>query len=202
MILMKLSLHKQTYFLHCIHVIYVTMKKYCIALLFGLAGCGDDESPKAPVVKGAEIIMEAKVLGWNELPENIKLRAGTGWIDGNTFAGGEKIEKETGYYLRMTVKNDLVAKASCDTNTLKKPDLMAMENRYIIYGKYRNNLQLYGQNGKVIRYEAKRSHTLIDILRNGTTDTTYWGPLEQKPDSLIFNCWNLDSANQARRKVL
>lgn len=167
----------------------------------GLAACSDEEAPKAPVVDGSKIIVEAKVLGWSELPDNVKQRAGTGWINGNTFAGAEEIKKETGHYLRMTVQNDLVAKASCDTNTLKKPDLMEVENRYAIYGKYRNGLQLFDENARAIRYEEKRGHTLIEIHRTGSVDTTYWGPLENKPDSLSFTCWNLDSTNQARMKI-
>jgi hypothetical protein len=101
----------------------------------------------------------------------------------------------------MVLRNDLVTKASCDTNTLKQPDLMKPENRYTIYGKYRNGLEAFNQTGAKIRYKAKNSHSLIEIMRTADIDTTYWGPLEEKPGLLKFNCWKLDTASQPSWKL-
>lgn len=181
------------------------MRMLTLVLLLSVfvSSCGIfDEEPPAEV-DTSKIIMEARALSYAELPAEVKAKASDDFIyNSNTYTTIE-IKKEAGWYLRLVTNNRELAKASCDKMELKDTSLYNPAIFRKLYGKYRNVPIAFNALGNEIAATRKHDqYDLFSLKRKGEIDTTYWGPMNEKPERLLFQCSQLDSARQPRAKVL
>lgn len=142
-----------------------------------------------------KILIEAKALTFSELPEAVKAKTSNSFVFKPIGYEPEEIEKQNGFYLRLTLNNSLLAKASTWENMSKEEDLLDSSNLFGLYGKYRNRPDLYNSKNKIIDPTRKHEgYDLITVFRNNQIDTTFWGPLKELPTKLILHCSNLDSS--------
>ncbi|MBN8786451.1 MAG: hypothetical protein J0I84_05125 [Terrimonas sp.] len=118
---------------------------------------------------------------------------------------GVSVKKENGWYIRLISNNRELAKASLDRILLKDADLYdtTHSNWKNLYGRYNNTPLLYNAQDSLIppTMSNERYH-LFSLQRSGETDTSWWGPIIEKPSRLVFVCAQLDSTRHPSAKVV
>lgn len=179
------------------------MRKFVlpVVILLTLSACGWLDEEKVEV-DTSKIVMEARAYTYNDLPLTVQPRAQSGsyYHKGNT---GVSVKKEEGWYIRLVSNNRELAKASCYKDLLKNANLYDTANWRSLYGKYKNAPFLYNEQGSLIppTMSIERYH-LFSLQRSGETDTSWWGPIIEKPAKLVLACSQLDSARQPTVKVI
>lgn len=175
-----------------------------IALLAISCGSSENEAElKKPAVDPATIIVDARYMDYAGLPDSVRIKADDDMVEKPVGYEPEVVNKEKGYYLRLTVNNKQLAKVSTDGGSNKEANLLDSTNYFTLYGKYRNCPYLYNVKGELIaRTQKHENYRLFKIIRNKDIDTTYWGPLREIPVRLELSCSDLDSANRPRVKVV
>lgn len=182
------------------------MRKFSLpfVILLTLSACGWLDDEEKVEVDTSKIVMEARAYAYNDLPSNIRslTQDGSYYHKGNT---GVSVKKEEGWYIRLISDNRELAKASCDKGMLKNADLYdtANSNWGRLYGKYHNTPFLYNAQDSLIPPTMSTvRYYLFSLQRSGETDTSWWGPIIEKPSRLVFVCWQLDSTRQPTAKVV
>lgn len=179
------------------------MRKFALpfVILLTLSACGWLDEEKVEV-DTSKIVTEARAYSYSDLPSHIQPKAqdGSYYHKGNT---GVSVKKEEGWYIRLVSNNRELAKASCNKEMLKDANLYDTAQWKTLYGKYRNAPMLYNAQDSLIppTMSNERYH-LFSLQRNGETDTSWWGPIIEKPSRLVFVCAQLDSTRQPTAKVV
>ncbi len=168
----------------------VMKQVYLLFIISAFTACGILSEPDKKPQPGPDgIVLGAKAYTYKELPGTVK-------TDARDLTD---LKKENGYYVQLIFDNHQLANASTeDTNYLR---LINTNNYYELYGT-RNSPTFFNEKGdEVVGFGHSGGHHLIHIARDGNLDTSYYGPLLERPVKMQMNCTYLDSAHTPRMKV-
>lgn len=168
----------------------VMKQVYLLFIISAFTACGILSEPDKKPQPGPDgIVLGAKAYTYKELPGTVK-------TDARDLTD---LKKENGYYVQLIFDNHQLANASTeDTNYLR---LINTNNYYELYGT-RNSPTFFNEKGdEVVGFGHSGGHHLIHIARDGNLDTSYYGPLLERPVKMRMNCTYLDSAHTPRMKV-
>ncbi len=148
---------------------------YSLLISILLLSCQEREHSKDEIILDTKkIIHEARAFTFTQLPYNVQNKARNTFLFLPVGSKQQEIEKQNGYYLRLTLDNHLLAQASNDRGLWKEKDLLDTSNLEGLYGKYRNRPELFDENNQLIPITRKfEGYDLIHVVRQNKIDTTY-----------------------------
>lgn len=165
-------------------------------IALGSISCDDVEDKRSYSSKDLNsIILDVQTLRYSDLPSSVKERASNAYTFVPVGNPIDEILKEKGYYLRMVINNELLAKVSTDNGLWKRDYLLDLNDLNSLYGKYKNHPELYDSSSTLVPKTRKfEGYDLVKVIREGITDTTYWGPLSRKPHTIKLFCSDIESS--------
>lgn len=138
------------------------------------------------------LIKSSTVYTYDSLPEDIRKLAPEPDMltkDAHTGTNSAANPERKGYYVRLVLDNNLLAKAS-SSDTYRESELLRETDPRALYGPNRNSFSLYDTANTEIRHTEKHmGFNLFYVRRDYNIDTICIGPCPEKPAKVRINCY-------------